>query len=453
MTVSMEQKVYISYCRSDKDKVLEIKEWLESQTTASFIMNQYAVEGLPEQYVLEAVNGIKECDVFLFMLSENSQFSETPLLELGFASRKPATGEHKILIVRIDDCEIKDSFLFRWGQYKVFDWSYDYHRSDLIRYFDYKVKVNCSDYPKVHIIIRNQKYGFVNHKGEIIIPCKWDKVDAFYEGLAAVADGSGKEGFLDMKGNRVIPCTWKCVSSFMDGMTIVQDSKDRYGVINRFGDIIIPVEHSNLDYVGEGLFKERRADGYYCLINGRNEYLGGRFWKSIGDFSQGLCPVADNNNHYGFIDRNNNEIIPCWWDNAWPFSEGLARVRDNKRKYGFIDTLGRVVIPCYRELLNDFHDGLAAFRKDTFYGFINMNDDVVIPPIWKANVPFYVEDMNFYDGRCAVVDGKLEIGFIDKAGKLVIPCKWKKAEPFEDGTAWVMVGDTWKLIDRNGEYV
>ena len=449
----MEQKVYISYSRTDKEKVYEIKEWLETHTTASFIMCQHDVEGLPEQYVMDAIKGINECDVFLFMLSDNSQFSERPLMELSFASRKYIAEGKKVYIIKIEDCETKDSFLFRWGQYKLFNWNSEFQIYDLIRKFSISNSYNYLGDPPMHKILINQKYGFVNHKGEIVIPCKWDNVGEFNEGLAAVADGSGKEGFLDTKGNRVIPCTWKCVGSFCDGMTVVQDFKDNYGVINRYGDIIIPVNHKSLEYIGDGMFKEYVENGYYQLLNDRNERLTGRFWKNIGYFSHGLCPVSDDKYKYGFIDRNNHEVISCWWSSADSFSEGLALVRDDKSKYGFVDTSGAVVIPCYRDKLNGFHDGLAAFRENGKYGFINKDDEVVIKPVWRANVPYYVEDMNFYDGRCAIVDDKMEIGFIDKSGRLAIQCKWKKSESFHDGTAWVWVENTWKLINKNGEYV
>lgn len=62
----MEQKVYISYSRTDKEKVYEIKEWLETHTAASFIMCQHDVEGLPEQYVMNALKGINDSGIFLF---------------------------------------------------------------------------------------------------------------------------------------------------------------------------------------------------------------------------------------------------------------------------------------------------------------------------------------------------------------------------------------------------
>ena len=75
----MTSKIYISYSRRDKEKVTEIKKELETVTSATILMCDYDVEGLPEQYVLDAVHGINECDIFLFMLSEYSQISEKPL--------------------------------------------------------------------------------------------------------------------------------------------------------------------------------------------------------------------------------------------------------------------------------------------------------------------------------------------------------------------------------------
>ena len=61
----MNHKVFISYSRKDKEIVTTIKAELNALTSASFLMCDYDVEGIPEQYVLDAVHGINECDVFL----------------------------------------------------------------------------------------------------------------------------------------------------------------------------------------------------------------------------------------------------------------------------------------------------------------------------------------------------------------------------------------------------
>ncbi len=60
----------------------------------------------------------------------------------------------------------------------------------------------------------------------------------FFE-LTPIQHG-GKYGFQDKKGNIVIPCQWEMVSLFHEGLALVRDNKHRYGYIDKSGEIIIP---------------------------------------------------------------------------------------------------------------------------------------------------------------------------------------------------------------------
>jgi hypothetical protein len=454
MRVSMEQKVYISYSRTDKEKVYEIKEWLERHTTASFIMCQHDVEGLPEQYVMDAIKGINECDVFLFMLSDNSQFSERPLMELAFACRKLSSSLKRVYIININACDIGDSFLFRWGNYRSFDWTNDDSKKQLTILLRPEIEQTVGILPKLHSVRRNGKYGFVNHKGEIVIQCKWTNVGEFCEGLAPVDDSSGKWGYLDMNGNRVIPCTWGEARPFEDGMAVVINKENRWhykcGVIDRNDNLIIPPEYESLDYIGSGMFKYYRSNLGYSIIDIEREEIGHRIWSSVGYFYEGLCQVEDSEHKRGYIDRSGQNVIPCWWNGAGNFSEGLAVVYDKDLKYGVIDIHGTVVIPCYHDRLSEFHEGLCAFEKDKKIGFINRDDEVVLEAEWITDSFYFC---GFHNGRFLVKNEEGKYGYIDKAGSLAIPFTWTRAEIFVDGTAWVKVDDTWKLIDTEGNYV
>lgn len=53
-----------------------------------------------------------------------------------------------------------------------------------------------------------KRYGFINRSGRLVIPCRWNRVCGFSEGLAAVEDEHGKWGFIDNKGKLVIKCKY-----------------------------------------------------------------------------------------------------------------------------------------------------------------------------------------------------------------------------------------------------
>lgn len=51
-------------------------------------------------------------------------------------------------------------------------------------------------------IVKRGKYGFINTKGKIVIPTKYENARSFYEGMVAVQK-NGKWGFVDIKGNEL----------------------------------------------------------------------------------------------------------------------------------------------------------------------------------------------------------------------------------------------------------
>ncbi|WP_198400783.1 WG repeat-containing protein, partial [Campylobacter rectus] len=76
----------------------------------------------------------------------------------------------------------------------------------------------------------DDKYGYVNAKGEQVIECKFDEAYSFTEDLAVVKK-DGKYGYINTKGEQIIECKFDLVRSFSEGLARVKkDSK--YGYIN-----------------------------------------------------------------------------------------------------------------------------------------------------------------------------------------------------------------------------
>jgi hypothetical protein len=93
---------------------------------------------------------------------------------------------------------------------------------------------------------RAGKYGFNDPNGHEAVPCRYDWVDRFYEGVAVI-QLNGKYGFIDTTGHEVVPCRYNVVSRFQNnGLNEVK--RDRmYGVINRAGEELIPCWYNNIE--------------------------------------------------------------------------------------------------------------------------------------------------------------------------------------------------------------
>lgn len=88
----------------------------------------------------------------------------------------------------------------------------------------------------------NDKVGFLNIKGEVIIKPQFDWADEFSEGLCVVRNdngklGSGKNGYIDMAGKLVLDFKYKYAGKFENGKAKVQIDKDFF-YIDKTGKII-----------------------------------------------------------------------------------------------------------------------------------------------------------------------------------------------------------------------
>ena len=149
-------------------------------------------------------------------------------------------------------------------------------------------------------------------------------------------------------------------------------------------------------------------------------------------FQNGYCKVSKNDSLCGIIDSTGKEIIPCEYQDLDYPKEGKIRFqKDNK--YGFLDINNNVVIPNTYLAASSFFEGLAvvAVFIDSItvnYGFIDGNNNMVIQPKYQYAMPF-VENY-------AVVKQYDRQGVIDKTGKEVLPIKYDFVSPMNKGLFW-----------------
>jgi outer membrane protein assembly factor BamD (BamD/ComL family) len=279
----------------------------------------------------------------------------------------------------------------------------------------------------------------------------YENLDFFKEGLAR-AKKDGKYGFIDIKGNVIIPFIYEFAHNFEGGVAqVVQiiNNKDLRGYINKTGKIVIPMKfqggirplnkNKGLVYA-----KEYEVDNP-VIINLKNyQILSMSSYEKCGGESEGLIAVSKNGK-WGFIDEKGDLVIPLIYSNVSLFQEELAAVERNG-KWHFIDKTGSEIISeasKYNSLCgNCFNGGLALIERDSKFGFIDKRGAV------KVAIEYDVA-LGFYEGVAPVKKNK-KWGIVNSNGEEITTFSYDDANEFYRGFSRVRKNEKYGLIDNKG---
>ena len=305
---------------------------------------------------------------------------------------------------------------------------------------------DCLQYPNEPAIrlYKEGNFGLIGKDGKVLLPCTYDYIDAISDGLVRVIKGNIYYYF-DLNGNMVISISdCQSMGDFHEGLaTIKKDGLKGY--IDKTGSIVIPTK-----------------------------YLG------AGDFSDGLALVTNGSGLSGFIDYSGKEIIPCIYDEEYDisaFKNGVAIVvKDDKSGlidktgkmiflpqkyeisyfytdcakieknslYGLINKMGEIITPCVYNRIEHFNEGIAViYKKGEGYGYVDVTGKIISPCIYESAY-------DFHEGMAKVKKDK-KYGYIDKTGKIVIPCIYDYIDKFYNGLAIVEKDEASGLIDKTGK--
>ena len=147
------------------------------------------------------------------------------------------------------------------------------------------------------------------------------------------------------------------------------------------------------------------------------------------------------------------------WVSEAPETDSLAvYALPGKRGYININT-GRIIIDAeandYRKAWV-FSDGLAAVMKDGKIGFINDQNDVVIPFQFDYTDKCRMYDFGyvFHNGYCAMTDADGNLGLIDKNGNWVVEPEYDEIwAPHKSGYRVIVKDSKHGILDSTGAII
>ena len=134
----------------------------------------------------------------------------------------------------------------------------------------------------------NKLYGYIDIKGKIIAPIKYQEAENFNEGMAGVML-KGKWGFINKSGKEAEPLKYEKIKDFSGGLGAVK-LNNKWGFVDKTMKLIIPIEYDDVGYFYEGL------------------------------------SMVMQNKKYGYADKTGKMVIPLEYDSASYFKDGKAKV-------------------------------------------------------------------------------------------------------------------------------
>jgi hypothetical protein len=306
--------------------------------------------------------------------------------------------------------------------------------------------------------VDSKKWGYVNQKGEVVIPPQFEKCHKFSkDGLAPIYDTKAKQYyFINTKGEKLetevkdfklIDRFGFDLESFNDGLIPIRQG-EKWGYLNSEGKLAIPAKYDHVTGFNSGHAVATLNKNFIILnTNGEESPVEGSGVLDVKEFAENLAPYRSADKKFGFIDGNGKVVIKSQFESVGYFVDGLAWAKSGDDKVGYINTTGEWVIKPQFTTAKEFDPstGLARVKTGDSWGYVSKSGEMTSikdTELWS----------DFSDGLAEGRKGG-KIGFYNAQGEWVIQPQFDASRAFKNGYAAVKKGDKWGMIDKQGNVV
>ena len=329
----------------------------------------------------------------------------------------------------------------------------------------------------------NDKYGFIDKKGNIVIEPTYTLARNFKDGLALVCKQENECGYINNKNKAIIDYKYDINlynkedenkifdSKVKDGLLIV-DKESKKALFNTKGKQLTKFKYiKEIHLSKDGIITTSNDSFTYKLVNvkkGSKTIIEEPFI-DVGFCANNLCVIGKQLNKnlsdpftYGYIDYNGKTIIDCKYTRASYFNKDGIAIVENNKKVGLINKKGEYVVdPIYY-----YWDASYAFyNTDSIEeGFILSKDDYKTitgfdsfgKKLFEIQTDYRISS-NFSNGYAMLYKDNTakriqEKYYINKKGEIKFG-PYEICRAFSDGLAFIKEEDNFYFINKNGEKV
>jgi len=285
------------------------------------------------------------------------------------------------------------------------------------------------------------KWGFINSAGMVVVPVKYDEVQRFSGGFGNVILG-GKAGCVSKAGQTVIPIKYSGISTVNKGTAFVWNTDSTYtskfGLVNTKGTAITPLAFDGLEYAEDGIYKAKKAE-LWGLINCAGKTIVPFKYSEIDNSCGYFIVTVDGLK--GLLDRAGKEIYPPVNKNINPFDEdGFMLIRKDEAHFSDFHKSGIKFDRKYA-----FEGNVARVVLNGKYGLINKKAQFIIP--------YKYDDIGYFSDTLAIAKLNGKQGYITLSGRELIPCIYDNIGYFNKNCAWAKLGTKQGYISTQGKEI
>jgi hypothetical protein len=257
---------------------------------------------------------------------------------------------------------------------------------------------------------KSSLYGFIDINGNKIGEPDFTGFNGFSEGMARVSqniNGKSKHGYINTRGEIIIPVEYESATSFNDGWAIVTKDSS-YFFLDKKGNLKEPArEYDQLtefrDGYSLGTVKNTNSPNVYYYINKDLKEAFNITAKSAYPFWEDVA-VINKDTTYELINKKGETVKLLRGIDFMKFTnEGKLAVRSEK-KWGYIDMKGNQVIPFQYDSCDSFKGDYAKVQIDGKWGIIDKTGKTIIKPQYKNIIPGDNGIFTYYDTGWGVTD-------------------------------------------------
>lgn len=190
----------------------------------------------------------------------------------------------------------------------------------------------------------NNKWGFIDNKGLIVIPVLYSRIIQPFMGGRAQVEKEGKSFFIDQTGNCLEVPGFSCEGASASPPVLVsqdlqrksnqivfKDVNEKWGLKDEKGNVLLRGTFDNIPRFVAGVARVKQGDKWgFLKLNGK--LLTELKYDETGDFGSGLAPVKQKDK-WGYIDLNGKEVIPLIYEAASSFKDNKALVTKESKNF------------------------------------------------------------------------------------------------------------------------